>query len=107
LKIALERQIEAANAESRRTLIAEREKYEIKERSLQTKYSDMELDLTRQKGELRYFKNRWPRQPKNELRDRFSDSKSKQVTGQRFSGPIFKQESRTGFSDEDRILDRT
>jgi len=54
---ALERQIEAANAESRRTLIAEREKYEIKERSLQTKYSDMELDLTRQKGELRAVKS--------------------------------------------------
>lgn len=54
---ALERQIEAANAESRRTLIAEREKYEIKERSLQTKYSDMELELTRQKGELRAVKS--------------------------------------------------
>jgi len=53
---ALERQIEATNAESRRTLIAEREKYEIKERSLQTKLSDMELELTRQKGELRAVK---------------------------------------------------
>ncbi|CAG5111999.1 Oidioi.mRNA.OKI2018_I69.chr2.g6263.t2.cds [Oikopleura dioica] len=54
---ALERQIEAANAEARRTLIAEREKYEIKERSLQTKYSDLELELTRQKGELRAVKS--------------------------------------------------
>ena len=34
---------------------------------------------------------------KNRLRDRFSGSKSRQVTGQRFSGRNFRQESRTGF----------
>ena len=36
---------------------------------------------------------------KNRLRDRFSSSKSRQVTGQRFSGPNFGQDSRKGFSD--------
>ena len=44
---------------------------------------------------------------KNRLRDRFSGSKFRQVTGQRFSGPKIRQESRTGFLDGDRILDRT
>ena len=41
----------------------------------------------------------WTRQPvyKNRLRDRFSGSKSRQVTGQRFSGANFRQKSRTGF----------
>ena len=34
---------------------------------------------------------------KNRLRDRFSCPKSRQVTGQRFSGPNLRQESRTGF----------
>jgi hypothetical protein len=34
---------------------------------------------------------------KNRLRDRFSSSKSRQVTGQRFLRPNFRQESRTGF----------
>ena len=34
---------------------------------------------------------------KNRLRDRFSGSKSRQVAGQRFSEPNFRQESRTGF----------
>ena len=43
---------------------------------------------------------------KNKLRDRFSGSKSRQVTGQRFSRPNFRQESRTGFKDGDRILNR-
>ena len=37
---------------------------------------------------------------KNRLRDRSSGSKSRQATGQRFSGPIFRQESRTGFKTE-------
>jgi hypothetical protein len=43
---------------------------------------------------------------KNRLRDRFSGSKSRQVTGQRFAGPNFRQESRTGFQGGDRILNR-
>jgi hypothetical protein len=43
---------------------------------------------------------------KNRLRDRFSCSKCRQVTGQRFSRPKFRQGNRTGFSDGDRILDR-
>ena len=34
---------------------------------------------------------------KNRLKDRFSGSKCRQVTGQRISGPNFRQESRTGF----------
>jgi hypothetical protein len=34
---------------------------------------------------------------KNRHRDRFSGSKCKQVTGQRFSGPKFRQGKRTGF----------
>ena len=34
---------------------------------------------------------------KNRLGDRFSGSKCRQVSGQRFSGPNFRQESRTGF----------
>ena len=37
---------------------------------------------------------------KNRLRDRFSGSKSRQVTGQRFIRPNFRQESRTGFKAE-------
>ena len=34
---------------------------------------------------------------KNRLRDRFSGSKFRQVPGQGFSGPSFREESRTGF----------
>ena len=34
---------------------------------------------------------------KNRLKDRFSGSKSRQITGQGFSGQNFRQESRTGF----------
>jgi hypothetical protein len=50
----------------------------------------------------------WPRQAvfKNRLRDRFSGSKSGPVTGNGFSGQNFRQESRTGFKDGDKILDR-
>ena len=36
-----------------------------------------------------------------------SCSKSRQVTGRRFSGPNFRQKSRTGFYNGDRILNRT
>ena len=42
----------------------------------------------------------------NRLRDRFSGSKSRQVTGQSFSGPNFISEIRTSFLDGDRIQDR-
>jgi hypothetical protein len=50
----------------------------------------------------------WPRQAvfKNRLRDRFFGSKSGPVTGKGFSGQNFRQESRTGFKDGDKILDR-
>ena len=34
---------------------------------------------------------------KNRVRDRFSGSESRQSTGQRFLGPNFRQENRTGF----------
>jgi len=51
--LALERQIEALTVESRRGLISEKEKYEIKERSLHNKFSEVELELTRSRGELR------------------------------------------------------
>jgi hypothetical protein len=34
---------------------------------------------------------------KNRVRDRISGSNSRQVSGQGFSGPNFRQESRTGF----------
>ena len=37
---------------------------------------------------------------KNRLRDRLSGSKSRQATGQGFSGPYFRQESRTVFLTE-------
>ena len=50
--LALERQIEALTVESRRGLISEKEKYEIKERSLHNKLSEIELDLTRSRGEI-------------------------------------------------------
>ena len=40
------------SVESRRTLISEKEKYEIKERSLHNKVSEIELELTRSKGEI-------------------------------------------------------
>ena len=56
----------------------------------------------------------WSRQPvykKNRLRDRFYSSKSRQVSGQAFSGTSFKQESWTGFKEKNRtcdsFLDRT
>ena len=50
---ALERQIESLTVESRRGLLSEKEKYDIKERSLHNKISDIELELTRSRGEIR------------------------------------------------------
>jgi len=79
---ALERQIEALTVESRRGLISEKEKYEIKERSLHNKFSEVELELTRSRGELSAVKRqkddadrRYEGQA-NDLRDRLEHSEA-------------------------------
>ena len=52
--LALERQIEALSAEHRRALESEQEKFAIKERSNNNRLSDLELEMTRCNGELRF-----------------------------------------------------
>lgn len=79
---ALERQIEATIVEQRRAILTDQEKYNIKERSLQNKLSDLELELTRSKGELSAIKrqkedaDRRLELQANDLRDRLDHSEA-------------------------------
>jgi len=79
---ALERQIESLTVESRRGLISEKEKFDIKERSLHNKISDIELELTRSRGEISAVKRQREESERrlaadnSDLRDRLEHSEA-------------------------------
>lgn len=79
---ALERQIESLTVESRRGLLSEKEKFDIKERSLHNKISDIELELTRSRGEISAVKRQREESERRlasdngDLRDRLEHSEA-------------------------------
>jgi len=102
---ALERQIEAMSVESRRTLISEKEKYEIKERSLHNKVSEIELELTRSKGEITAVKRQKDESERrletqaNDLRDRLDHSEATNRSMQSYVN-FLKNSYQTTFGDD-------
>jgi len=102
---ALERQIEALTVEQRRGLLSEQEKYEIKERSLHNKLSDIELELTRSRGEISAVKRQKDESERrlesqsNDLRDRLEHSEATNRSMQSYVN-FLKSSYQTTFGDD-------
>jgi len=102
---ALERQIEAQSAEARRSLVSEKEKYEIKERSLHNKISEYELEMTRLKGELAAIRRQKDdsearlEKHANDMRDRLEHSEATNRSMQSYVN-FLKSSYQTTFGDD-------